>query len=244
VIAVLARVPGHGNNRAMEGDPNFRLKAFAVLACVLGVFFVAFVAQRIWFWMKSRRREDVDTSRLEPIIDFGLLGLGAVVIWVAVEALVLAVLTAGLQVQPEGRRKVAEIEVGRLDPQGSQLNLLFYPVDRAGRRISDQRRPVLTRGDTFELQAERLEWRGAWRWLGDGGYYQFVSLGGQDSRGALVSESTSLRLRPLPRTVGALLFMRSPTPATAREACEEGKIYDIFMDSRSGSLAVELHEID
>src|SRR5690606_40514716 len=98
----------------MDADPNFRLKAFAVLACVLGVFFVAFVAQRIWYWLKSRRREDVDTSRLAPVIDFGLLAMGGLVIWVSIEALLLAIVTSDLPVQPDTRRKIAEVEVGRL----------------------------------------------------------------------------------------------------------------------------------
>jgi hypothetical protein len=129
----------------MDADPNFRLKAFAVLACVMGVFFVAFVAQRIWFWLKTRRRDDVDTSRLAPIVDFGLLALGGLVIWVAIEALILSIITSELSVQPDERRKVAEIEVGRLDPQGGQLNLLFYPVDRAGRRVAEQRPLELAR---------------------------------------------------------------------------------------------------
>jgi hypothetical protein len=225
----------------MDADPNFRLKAFAVLACVMGVFFVAFVAQRIWFWLKTRRRDDVDTSRLAPIVDFGLLALGGLVIWVAIEALILSIITSELSVQPDERRKVAEIEVGRLDPQGGQLNLLFYPVDRAGRRVAEQRRPVLTSGDKFELRAELLRWRGAWEWLGEGGYFQFISLGGVDSRGGITTEQTSLQVRPTPRTFGAMVFLRGPEPSEVDEHCEVGEIYDIYLNAARGSLEVEKH---
>jgi hypothetical protein len=225
----------------MDADPNFRLKAFAVLACVMGVFFVAFVAQRIWFWLKTRRRDDVDTSRLAPIVDFGLLALGGLVIWVAIEALILSIITSELSVQPDERRKVAEIEVGRLDPQGGQLNLLFYPVDRAGRRVAEQRRPVLTSGDSFELRAELLRWRGAWEWLGEGGYFQFISLGGVDSRGGFTTEQTSLQVRPTPKTMGAVIFL-GPVQASGVEVpCEEGEIYDIYLSPGSGNLEFEKH---
>ncbi len=223
----------------MDADPNFRLKAFAVLACVLGVFFVAFVAQRIWYWLKSRRREDVDTSRLAPVIDFGLLAMGGLVIWVSIEALLLAIVTSDLPVQPEARRKIAEVEVGRLDPDSGQLNLLFYPVDRAGRRMAEQRQPVLTSGDEFELSMEVLQWRSAWAWLGEGGFFQFISLGGNDSRGVLNPDVTALDARTLGRSFGALIFLRPPAPVRILQPCEEGEIYNIYLDPRTSQLDVE-----
>jgi hypothetical protein len=213
----------------MDADPNFRLKAFAVISCVLGVFLVTFVAQRVWFWMRTRRRQDVDTSRVEPIVDFGLLGIGAIVIWLAVEALVLAVLTAPLHVQPAVRHKVAEIEVGRLDAETRQLNLLFYPVDRAGRRQTAQRRPVLTSGHEFELIVQVLEWRSIWTWLGQGGFYQFLSLGGIDPVGGN-PEKTSLERAELPSTAGAAMFRK------------EGEVYDIFLNPDSGELEITLQQ--
>jgi len=224
----------------MDGDPNFRLKAFAVIACVLGVFLVAFVAQRVWYWLKTRRREDVDTSRVEPIIDFGLLGVGLLVIWMAIEALVLSVLTSSLQIQPRELSKIAEIEVGKLDQETNQLNLLFYPVDRAGRRLSGQRRPVLTAGQEFELIVEVIEWRGAWTWLGEGGFYQFVSLGGFGN--GATPEKTTLEPKVLPRTAGATLFLRKPKQWEVREPCEEGDVYDIFLNPGTGALEVKLQQ--
>lgn len=225
----------------MDDDPNFRLKAFAVLACVLGVFLVVFVAQRAWYWFKSKRREDVETSNLAPIIDFGLLGLGCIVIWLAIEALVLAVLTGELPVQPETKRKIAEVEVGKLDVQTDQLNLLFYPVDRAGRRVADQRRPVLTSGDHFELEVETLEWRGAFNWLGSGGFYRFISIAGHDPRGASQPQRTAFETRAVPRTAGAVVFLRAPQPTLVRQQCGQGDIYDIVFDPVTGRLEVELH---
>lgn len=218
----------------MDGDPNFRLKAFAVIACVLGVFLVTFVAQRVWFWMRTRKREDVDTSRVEPIVDFGLLGIGAIVIWMAVEALVLAVLTSGLPVEPVERSKIAEIEVGRMDTDTGQLNLLFYPVDRAGRRQTAQRRPVLTSGREFELIVEVLEWRAAWTWVGEGGFYQFISLGGSGG----VGETTSLEHMDVPRTAGATLFLRQPRLWEIQQPCGEGDVYDIYLNPDSGTLEI------
>ncbi len=225
----------------MDGDPNFRLKAFAVLTCVLGVFLVVFVAQRAWFWVKSKRREDVETSTLAPIIDFGLLGIGCIVIWLAIEALVLAVITAELPTQPAVRRKIAEIEIGKLDEQTDQLNLLFYPVDPAGRRLAEQRRPVLTSGNHFELQVETLQWRWAWDWLGEGGFYQFISLAGYGTRTASAPQRTELETREVPRTVGATLFLRAPQHWEVRQRCKEGEIYDIFLDPAQKALVVELH---
>jgi hypothetical protein len=227
----------------MDGDPNFRLKAFAVIACVLGVFFVAFVAQRTWFWIKSRRREDVETSRLAPVIDFSLLALGAFVIWMAIEALVLAVIMSAYPVQAEGKLKVAEIEVGKLDQQTGQLNLVFYPVDRAGRRLPDQRHTVLTSGEAFELRVDTLQWRGMWTWLGEGGFYQFVSLGGRDARGVRDPSTTSLGAEDVPNTMGRMVFLRPPEQAKIEQSCKQGDIYDIYLGSGS-VLEVELRQIE
>jgi hypothetical protein len=227
----------------MDADPNFRLKAFAVIACVLGVFLVAFVAQRVWYWMRTRRREDVDTSRVEPIIDFGLLAIGAIVIWIAIEALALAILTADLNVQPARERKIAEIEIGKQDAETGQLNLLFYPVDPAGRRLPAQRRPVLTSGDEFELLVEVIQWRDAWTWLGEGGFYQFISLGGYDDGSGETPEKTSLEVRQLPRSAGATLFLRKPKQWEVRQKCAEGDIFDVWLDPASGELQIRTHVI-
>lgn len=227
----------------MDADPNFRLKAFAVIACVLGVFLVSFVAQRVWFWMRTRKREDVDTSNVEPIVDFGLLGIGAIVIWMAIEALVLAIITADLNVQPRRERKIAEIEVGKLDPESEQLNLLFYPVDPAGRRLAEQRRPVLTSGEDFELIVEVIQWRSAWSWLGEGGFYQFVSLGGYDDGSGETPEKTLLDREALPRTAGATLFLRQAKQWEVRQKCEEGEIFDVWLNPENGELQVREHVI-
>ena len=227
----------------MDADPNFRLKDFAVIACVLGVFLVSFVAQRAWFWARTRKRDDVDTSRMEPIVDFGLLGIGAIVIWMAIEALVLAVITADLDVQPERERKIAEIEIGKQDSETNQLNLLFYPVDPAGRRLSAQRRPVLTSGDEFELIVEVIQWRSAWTWLGEGGFYQFVSLGGYDDGSGDNPEMTILARENLPQTVGATLFLRKAKQWEVRQQCEEGEIFDVWLNPENGELQVREHVI-
>jgi len=223
----------------MEGDPHFRMKAFAVMACVAGVFLLAFVLQRLWYWWKSKRREDVETSRPALVLDLSCVVIGGVVIWIAIEALLLAVKTQPLPSQPLQYAKIAEIEVGKLDPEANQLNLLFYPVDRAGRRLSDQRRPVLTSGEQFELQVELVEWRSAWSWLGDTGFYQFVSLGGvYDGTGPL-SENTVLGAAEMPRTAGARLFLRNPEARDVRQVGVEGEIYSIYLDPHSNTLTVQ-----
>lgn len=227
----------------MEPDPNFRLKAFAVIACVLGVFLVAFVAQRVWYWMRTRGREDVDTSKVEPIVDFGLLGVGVLVIWLSIEALVLSLSTSTLEVQPPTRRKVAEIEVGKMDTDTNQMNLLFFPVDQGGSRLPGQRRPVLTSGSQFELQVQTIGWRTPWQWLGTG-FYQFMSLGGLSDTDTAVGERTVLDHGEVPRSVGALTFLRSPMRWDVRQDCREGEIYDIFIDPVTGGLIVELHKIE
>lgn len=227
----------------MDSDPNFRLKAFAVIACVLGVFLVAFVAQRAWYWLRTRKRDDVDTSRMEPIIDFGLLGIGLIIIWLAIEALMLSLLTSELKVQPHDRQKIAEVEVGRLDAETDQLNLLFYPVDRAGRRLAAQRLPVLTSGDQMELVVEVIEWRGAWTWLGEGGFYQFISLGGFNDGSGNTPDVTRLESRDVPRTAGATLFLRRAQQWEVRQQCNEGDIYDVYIDPATSELQVELHVV-
>jgi len=230
------------HNRAMGDDPNFRLKAFSVIACVLGVFLVSFVAQRVYFWMRTRRRDDVDTTKVAPFIDFALLGLGVFVIWLAIESLLLAVVTTNMKTQPRDLQKIAEIEIGKLDRETDQTNLLFYPVDRAGRRQAEQRRPVLTSGDQFELQVEVLQWRGMWQWLGEGGYYQFVALGGLQAAGQPAAESTNLDAVEVPRGLGALIFLQTPVTWQVRQPCAEGDVYDILLDPQGQALIVRVHE--
>jgi len=226
----------------MGDDPNFRLKAFAVIACVLGVFLVSYVAQRVYYWMRTRRREDVETTRVAPIIDFGLLAFGAFVIWLSIEALVLSIATTKMTSQPETLQKIAEIEVGKLDRETDQTNLLFYPVDRAGRRQAEQRRPVLTSGDQFHLAVEVTQWRAMWGWLGEGGYYQFVTLGGADKNGAPVVAPTSLEPIRLPGGLGRAVFLRAPVSWEVHQTCNEGDIYDILLDPQTQALIVQPHK--
>lgn len=226
----------------MGDDPNFRLKAFAVIACVLGVFLCSYVAQRVYYWARTRRREDVETTRVAPILDFGLLAVGAFVIWLSIEALLIAIATSGLKSQPESMQKIAEIEVGKLDRESDQTNLLFYPVDRAGRRQAEQRRPVLTSGDHFHLTIEVTQWRGMWGWLGEGGYYQFTALGGTDRNGAPTVERTGLGGGELPTGLGRAVFLRAPAQWEVRQACNEGDVYDILLDPKTQSLIVQPHK--
>jgi hypothetical protein len=236
---VLQPAAGSDNQTYMDGDPHFRLKALAVLGCVVGVFLFAYVAQRAWYWLKSKRRDDIETSSLSPISDSLCFVIGAVVIWLAIEALVLAISTQHLPLQPPRHAKIAEIEVGKLDPEANQLNLLFYPVDRAGRRMSDQRRPVLTSGSQFELDVELVEWRGMWAWLGEGGFYQFVSLSGVQDGFGTMPERTLLGAADLPQTVGARIFLRRPVPRQIRQVGSEGEIYNVYLDPTDNSLLVE-----
>ncbi|MBX3473302.1 MAG: hypothetical protein KF754_02895 [Planctomycetes bacterium] len=226
----------------MGDDPNFRLKAFAVITCVLGVFLVSFVAQRVYYWARTRRREDVETTRVAPILDFSLLALGAFVIWLAIEALVLAISTARLTTQPDSLQKIAEIEVGKLDRDTNQTNLLFYPVDRAGRRQAEQRRPILTSGDHFHLTAQITQWRSMWAWLGEGGFYQFLALGGFDNVGGGATEATSLDPSPLPRGLGRVVFLRAEQAWEVKQACKEGEVYDILIDPQRNALVVQMHK--
>jgi hypothetical protein len=222
----------------MDGDPNFRLKAVAVLACVAGVFLVVFVAQRFWYWLRTRKRPDVETTRLAPVIDLGLLALGGLVIWLAVEALLLSIVTSRLPQQPPVRRKIAEVEVGRMDADTGRMNLLFYHVDRAGRRITDQRLPVLTSGTRLELRVQILDWRPHMAWLGDVGIYQFLSLGGGSPAGS--EAHTDLGAIRLPRSLGARLFLQPPRAADVRADAVEGIVYDIYLDPATGLLELEV----
>lgn len=226
----------------MGDDPNFRLKAFAVIACVLGVFLCSYVAQRVYYWLRTRKREDVDTTRVAPFVDFGLLAVGAFVIWMGIEALWLAVVTSGVNLQPSEARKIAEIEIGKYDRETDQTNLLFFRVDGAGRRLADQRRPVLTSGGHFAMQVETVSWRGVWRWLGQQGFYQFVALGGVPSADSPASSLTPLNPVVLPGGMSSLVFLQDAARYEAREKCVEGMVYDIVLEPDSQSLLIRPHE--
>jgi hypothetical protein len=234
--------PDPRHNQAMGDDPNFRLKAFAVIACVLGVFLCSYVAQRVFYWMRTRKREDVDTTRVAPFIDMGLVAVGALVIWLSIEALWLAIVTSRLNVQPTEMQKIAEVEVGKLDREFDQTNLWFYRVDSAGRRLADQRRPVLTSGGYFAMQVETVAWRGMWRWLGQRGFYQFVALGGVDSPQTPATNLTPLEGARMPGGMGALVFLQPVQAAAARERCTEGMVYDILLDPEGDRLTIVPHE--
>ncbi|MCC6575521.1 MAG: hypothetical protein IT462_17215 [Planctomycetes bacterium] len=228
----------------MGSDPNFRLKAFVVIAGVLGVFLMAFVAQRTFYWLKTRKREDVDTSKMEPIMDFSLLFVGGIVIWLAVEGLLLSTRLAEFSVQPGTRTKIAEIEISKYDRDTGHLRLVFYPADAAGQRRRDYRIPVFTTGQRFELQVEVVEWRGAWGWLGERGFFQFVSLNGRNA-GALPGsqpQRKDLRVSPTPGGVGALVFLRNATiwRGEPGEDVQDGQIYDLYLGEK---LEVELRPV-
>jgi hypothetical protein len=226
----------------MDGDPHFRLKAFAVLTCVVGVFLLAFVVQRAWYWLKSKRREDIETTPLKPVIDISCLVIGGIVVWFAIEFLVLAIRTQHLPMQPGAPAKIAEIEVGKYEPETGQLNLLFYPVDRAGRRLSDQRLPVLTSGDRFELRVELVEWRRGLAWLGEAGFYQFISLGGVHDDIAQRSEVTVLQLSEVPRTLGAQMMLRPSEPREVQQAGAQGVVYHVILDPHNNWLSIESNQ--
>jgi len=215
----------------VESDPSFRLKVFVVIAGVLGVFLVAFVAQRVWYWLKTRKREDVETSRLAPIIDFSLLGLGGIVIWLALEGLVLSVHLGGFAVQPPSRQKIAEIEVGRIDAANGQLTLLFYPVDAAGQRRREYNVPVFTAGRRFELAIEVFDWRWGWQFLGEKGFYQYISLGGTEASTAAAPFVRDLSIRPKPGGVGGAMFLGPSLKWQAKPShdVKEGDVYEVFL---------------
>lgn len=225
----------------MEGDPTFRLKVFVVVAGVLGVFLVAFVAQRGWYWLRTRKREDIETSRLEPIFDFGLLAVGLAVIWVALEGLIVAYGLAPFARRPMERRKIAEIEVGRVDPETGRLTFLFYPVDEAGERRRERRVPVFTSGGRFELEVEVVEWRDSWEWLGGPGEFRFKGLSGYDDKeGAATADRRDLSSGSAPGGLGGWLFLKPSTvwSAVPEKACLQGEVFDIYLGER---LEVEPH---
>lgn len=217
----------------MDPDPSFRLKVLVVIAGVLGVFLVAFVAQRSWYWLKTRKREDVDTTKVHPVIDFTLLAIGGVVIWLAIEGLILSLHLSAFPQLPVARQKIAEIEVGRTDPVSGQLTLLFYPVDAAGQRRRGNHVPVFTNGRRFELTVEVFNWRSMWAWLGDSGFYQYLSLSGESG-----SASKDLSQRPKPAGVGGALFLRSAPNRAVKPGndVQEGEVYDVYLSGESAEL--------
>jgi hypothetical protein len=217
----------------VDPDPSFRLKVLVLIAGVLGVFLVAFVAQRSWYWLKTRKREDVDTTKVHPVIDFTLLALGCVVIWLAIEGLILSLHLSAFPQSPPSRQKIAEIEVGRIDAVSGQLTLLFYPVDAAGQRRRGYHVPVFTTGKRFSLTMEVFRWRGVWAWLGESGFYQYVSLGGDPG-----SPSKDLSQRPKPSGVGGAIFL---TPSLNWETTpgadvHEGEVYDVYLSSDAADV--------
>ena len=217
----------------MGSDPNFRLKAFVVIAGVLGVFLMTFVAQRAYYWLRTRKREDVDTSKMEPVIDFSLLFVGAVVIWLAIEGLVLSTRLAEFSVRPTARAEIAEIEVSGYDAATKQLRLVFYPADAAGQRRRDFKIPVFTSGSRFDLEVEVMEWRTAWAWLGERGFFQFVSIAGSDDAGGVAGQPTrkGLRVGPTPGGAGAFLFLRGALKwrVSPGQELKDGQIYDLYL---------------
>ena len=213
----------------MESDPNFRLKAFVVIAGVLGVFLVSFVAQRVWYWLRTKGREDIEQSRLKPLLDYGLLLLGFVVIWLAIEGLLLSIALAHFKVQPEVGRKIAEVEVGRYDKETGALTLVFYPVNAAGHRQPKFRKPVFTSGSQMWLEVEVIDWRGGWGWLGGKGFYQFKSLGGF-TPGGDAPDPKGLDLGKRPTGVGAMIFLRPSRVWEVRDGCYEGDIFSVYLD--------------
>jgi hypothetical protein len=217
----------------VDPDPSFRLKVLVVIAGVLGVFLVAFVAQRVWYWLKTRTREDVDTTKVHPFIDLTLLAIGGVVIWLAIEGLVLSLHVSAFPQLPTARQKIAEIEVGRLDPVSGQLTLLFYPVDAAGQRRRDNHVPVFTNGKRFELIVEVFNWRSMWSWLGESGFYQYVSLSGEPG-----SPSKDLTQRPKPGGVGGAMFLRLSPNRVMKPGADvrEGEVYDVYLSDDSAEL--------
>jgi hypothetical protein len=210
----------------VDPDPVFRLKFLVFVAGVLGVFLVAFVAQRVWYWLKTRKRDDVETSRVVPVIDFSLVIVGALVIWFALEGLALALRLSAFAPVPVKAQKIAEVEVGRRDPVSGQLTLLFYPVDAAGQRRRGYHVPVFTSGERFELNVEVFQWRGMWGWLGERGFYQYTSLGG-DSGSVTKRLGNGVR----PGGVGGALFLSPSVFWTARPSQQvvEGEVYHVYL---------------
>ncbi|MDC1142577.1 hypothetical protein OAU50_05765 [Planctomycetota bacterium] len=224
----------------MDGDANFTLKAFAVVMGVLGTFLVAFVAQRGWFFLKSRKRSDIQSGSLKPALEIGFMLAGLLSLWIGVEALRLAIASNDWIVQPGTEAKIAEIEIGKADRETNELNLLFYPVDQAGLRIASERRPVLTSSNQFELKVDVLRWRQPWAWLGRGGFYQFQSLGGfEEGRSP---EVTQLERAEVPGSMGVKLFLQPNEPWTVRQECVEGEVYDVLFSARTGEVKIRLQQ--
>lgn len=222
----------------MEGDPNFTLKAFAVVMGVFGTFLIAFVVQRSWFFLRTRNRSDIHSSHLKPAMDVACLLAGALSLWIGVEALRLAIASNDWIVQPGVKAKIAEIEIGKADRETNELNLLFYPVDHAGQRVASERRPVLTSSDQFELRVDVLHWRKLWAWLGRGGFYQFHSLGGfEEGRSPAV---TQLEHAEVPDSMGVKLFLQDNEPSVVRQTCVEGEVYDVLFMPSTGEITIRL----
>jgi hypothetical protein len=143
----------------------------------------------------------------------------------------------GFSVQPPARQKIAEIEVGRLDEKNGQLTLLFYPVDAAGQRRRDYHVPLFTSGKRFELAVEVIDWRGTWAFLGERGFYQYVSLSGDGAENVRKDLSVGQR----PGGVGGAIFLQQSTTWQGRPAKDlrEGEVYDVFLGE---SLEVTLRK--
>jgi hypothetical protein len=218
----------------VDPDPGFRLKVVVVIAAVLGVFCVAFVAQRVWYWIKTRKRDDVETSHVVPFIDLSLLVIGAAVIWLAAEGLFVALRVSAFAQVPARREKIAEIEVGRADAVNGQLTLLFYPVDAAGQRRRGYNVPVFTRGKSFELNLEVFKWRGLWSWLGETGFFQYVSLSGANGEGK------DLASRAKPGGVGGAMLLSPSVNWTAKpgQDVKEGDVFDVYLSDDSAEVVL------
>lgn len=219
----------------MDPDPVFRLKVLVFIAVVLGVFLVSFVAQRCWIWLKTRKRDDVETSHVVPVLDFSLLALGSIVIWFAIEGLMLSLGLSAFAQVPPARYKIAEVEVGRTDPVSGQLTLLFYPVDAAGQRRRGYHVPVFTSGKRFELNVEVFKWRAMWSWLGETGFFQYVSLGGD--AGANMKD---LKFGEKPAGVGGAMFLAPSTNWTARpgQDVREGDVFDVHLSGEKAEVTL------
>lgn len=219
----------------MDPDPGFRLKVLVVIAGFVGVFLVSFVAQRTWYWLKTRKREDVETTRIVPALDLSLLIVGVAIIWLAVEGLVVSLRVSSFAQVPSTRQKVAEIEVGRTDGVSGQLTLLFYPVDAAGQRRRGYHVPVFTNGKRFELNMEVFKWRGFWSWLGETGFFQFGGL-----RGSNDGASKDLSTRPKPGGVGGAMFLGPSLNWSAQpgEDVKEGDIFDVYLSDDKADVVL------
>ena len=113
------------------------------------------------------------------------------------------------------------------------MTLLFYPVDAAGQRRRGNHVPVFTNGRRFELTVEVFNWRGMWAWLGDSGFYQYLSLSGENG-----SPSKDLSQRPKPGGVGGALFLLSSPNRAVKPGNDvsEGEVYDVYLSDNSAEL--------